>query len=153
MNSDVLKGKWKEMKGKVKEQWGKLTDDDLDKIEGRSDQMIGLLQQRYGYAREKAEEEYNRFTSSFASTRSWSPRAAEHASLARSAARQLAPGSRAHSGGWRSRGQSRTSSRSTFHASFPAIVVYRLHDDTEALSERARMERISAGRCPRRTRS
>jgi uncharacterized protein YjbJ (UPF0337 family) len=57
-----------EMKGKVKEQWGKLTDDDLDKIEGRSDQMIGLLQQRYGYAREKAEEEYNRFTSSFAST-------------------------------------------------------------------------------------
>ena len=68
MNSDVLKGKCKEMKGKVKEQWGKLTDDDLDKIEGRSDQMIGLLQQRYGYAREKAEEEYNRFTSSFAST-------------------------------------------------------------------------------------
>ena len=68
MNSDVLKGKWTEMKGKVKEQWGKLTDDDLDKIEGRSDQMIGLLQQRYGYAREKAEEEYNRFTSSFASS-------------------------------------------------------------------------------------
>ena len=68
MNSDVLKGKWKEMKGKVKEQWGKLTDDDLDKIEGRSDQMIGLLQQRYGYAREKAEEEYERFTSSFASS-------------------------------------------------------------------------------------
>jgi uncharacterized protein YjbJ (UPF0337 family) len=67
MNSDVLKGKWKEMKGKVKEQWGKLTDDDLDQIEGRSDQMIGLLQQRYGYAREKAEEEYNRFTSRFAS--------------------------------------------------------------------------------------
>lgn len=61
MNTDVLKGKWKEMKGKVKEQWGNFTDDDLDKIEGRSDQMIGLLQQRYGYAREKAEEEYNRF--------------------------------------------------------------------------------------------
>ena len=68
MNSDVLKGKWKEMKGKVKEQWGKLTDDDLDKIEGRSDQMIGLLQQRYGYAREKAEEEDEGFTSSFASS-------------------------------------------------------------------------------------
>ena len=68
MNSDILKGKWTEMKGKVKEQWGKLTDDDLDKIEGRSDQMIGLLQQRYGYAREKAEEEYERFTSTFAST-------------------------------------------------------------------------------------
>ena len=66
MNADVLKGKWMEMKGKVKEQWGKLTDDDLDKIEGRSEQMVGLLQQRYGYAREKAEEEYNRFLTRFA---------------------------------------------------------------------------------------
>jgi uncharacterized protein YjbJ (UPF0337 family) len=68
VNADVLKGKWNEMKGKVKEQWGNLTDDDLDKIEGRSDQMIGLLQQRYGYAREKAEEEYNRFASRFAAS-------------------------------------------------------------------------------------
>src|SRR5215831_21198490 len=61
MNSDQIKGKWKEMKGKVKEQWGNLTDDDLDRIEGRSDQVIGLLQQRYGYAKERAESEYNRF--------------------------------------------------------------------------------------------
>ena len=68
MDWNRVEGNWKEMKGKVKEQWGKLTDDDLDKIEGRSDQMIGLLQQRYGYAREKAEEEYERFTSTFAST-------------------------------------------------------------------------------------
>ena len=62
MNKDILAGKWKEMKGHVKEQWGKLTDDDLDRAEGKADQMIGLLQQRYGYARDKAEEEYNRFT-------------------------------------------------------------------------------------------
>jgi uncharacterized protein YjbJ (UPF0337 family) len=62
MNKDVLQGKWREMKGKVKEQWGKLTDDDLDKIEGKSEQLLGLLQQRYGYARDKAEEEYKRFT-------------------------------------------------------------------------------------------
>jgi len=61
MNVDILKGKWKEMKGKVKEQWGNLTDDDLDRIEGRSDQVIGLLQQRYGYTKDRAEEEYNRF--------------------------------------------------------------------------------------------
>ncbi len=61
MNTDIMKGKWKELKGKVKEQWGNFTDDDLDRIDGRADQMIGLLQQRYGYAREKAEEEYNRF--------------------------------------------------------------------------------------------
>ncbi len=55
------------MKGKVKEQWGKLTDDDLNKIEGRSEQLLGLLQQRYGYARDKAEEEYKRFTERWSS--------------------------------------------------------------------------------------
>ena len=61
MNKDILQGKWMEMKGKVKEQWGKLTDDDIDKINGRSDQLLGLLQQRYGYAKEKAEQEYKQF--------------------------------------------------------------------------------------------
>ncbi len=62
---DVMQGKWKQLRGKVKETWGKLTDDDLDRIEGRSDQLIGLLQERYGYARrEKAEEELNRFLES-----------------------------------------------------------------------------------------
>lgn len=44
MNKDVLQGKWRETRGKVKEQWGKLTDDDLDKIEGKSEQLLGLLQ-------------------------------------------------------------------------------------------------------------
>src|SRR5207302_11438781 len=62
MNRDVMQGKRREMKGKVKEQWGKLTDDDLDKIEGKGDQLLGLRQQRYGYARDKAEEEYKRLT-------------------------------------------------------------------------------------------
>ena len=61
MNRDILAGKWKEMKGRVKEQWGKITDDELDRAEGRADQMVGLLQQRYGYTREKAEEECDRF--------------------------------------------------------------------------------------------
>ncbi len=61
MNLDILAGKWKEMKGRVKEQWGKITDDELDRAEGRADQMVGLLQQRYGYTKEKAEEEYDRF--------------------------------------------------------------------------------------------
>src|SRR5690242_9288694 len=61
MNKDILAGKWKEMKGRVKEQWGKLTDDELDRAEGKADQLVGLLQQRYGYTREKAQEEYDRF--------------------------------------------------------------------------------------------
>jgi uncharacterized protein YjbJ (UPF0337 family) len=61
MNEDVLKGKWKEIKGGVKEKWGKLTDDDLTQVEGNSEKLLGLLQQRYGYAKDKAEQEYNDF--------------------------------------------------------------------------------------------
>jgi len=61
MNRDILAGKWKEMKGRVKEQWGKITDDELDRAEGKAEQMVGLIQQRYGYTKEKAQEEYDRF--------------------------------------------------------------------------------------------
>ncbi len=61
MNADILKGKWKEIKGEVKQKWGKLTDDDLTQIDGKEEQLLGLLQKRYGYAKEKAEEEYKRF--------------------------------------------------------------------------------------------
>jgi len=61
MNKDVMQGKWKQLRGKVKETWGKLTDDDLDRIEGNSEQLLGLLQERYGYAKDKAEQELNRF--------------------------------------------------------------------------------------------
>jgi uncharacterized protein YjbJ (UPF0337 family) len=62
MNKDIAAGMWKELKGKAKEQWGRLTDDELDRAEGRADQVIGLLQQKYGYARERAEQEYRRFS-------------------------------------------------------------------------------------------
>jgi uncharacterized protein YjbJ (UPF0337 family) len=61
VNENTLTGKWNQFKGKVKEQWGELTDDDLSKIEGRRDQMVGLLQEKYGYARERAEREYDDF--------------------------------------------------------------------------------------------
>jgi len=60
MNKDILEGKWKQMRGQAKEWWGKLTDDDLDRAAGKSEQLIGLLQQEYGYTREAAEEEFNR---------------------------------------------------------------------------------------------
>lgn len=62
MNSDQLKGKWKQLKGSVKERWGKLTDDDLDVIDGQQDQLIGKIQEKYGIAREAAQkqvEEWN----------------------------------------------------------------------------------------------
>jgi uncharacterized protein YjbJ (UPF0337 family) len=48
------------MRGQVREWWGKLTDDDLERAGGKADQIIALLQQRYGYSREKAEQEFNR---------------------------------------------------------------------------------------------
>ena len=43
MNADILKGQWKEIKGEVKQKWGKLTDDDLTQIEGKEEQILGLL--------------------------------------------------------------------------------------------------------------
>ena len=60
MNKDEFEGKWKQMRGQVKEWWGKLTDDDLDKAAGKSDQLVGLLQEKYGYTRAHAEEEFNK---------------------------------------------------------------------------------------------
>ena len=60
LNSDVLKGKWKQMRGQVKQWWGDLTDDDLDTIDGSVDKLVGRLQERYGYAKEEAEKEVDR---------------------------------------------------------------------------------------------
>ncbi|WP_312306570.1 CsbD family protein [Pulveribacter sp.] len=57
MNEDRIKGNWKQFTGKVKEQWGKLTDDDLDVIAGKRDQMLGKLQERQGLARDAAEDQ------------------------------------------------------------------------------------------------
>jgi len=56
MNSDQLKGNWKQVKGKVQEKWGKLTDDELDQIEGDREQLVGKIQEKYGIAREDAEK-------------------------------------------------------------------------------------------------
>jgi uncharacterized protein YjbJ (UPF0337 family) len=61
MNESTMKGKWNELKGKVKEQWGDLTNDDLDRIEGQRDQLVGTIQQRYGKARDEVEREVERW--------------------------------------------------------------------------------------------
>jgi uncharacterized protein YjbJ (UPF0337 family) len=60
LNQDVFKGKWKQMKGEVKQWWGKLTEDDVNQIDGNVDKLVGRLQERYGYAKEDAEKEVNR---------------------------------------------------------------------------------------------
>ncbi len=57
MNRDILHGKWKQLKGQAKQKWGKLTDDDLDRIEGSRDELVGMIQERYGKSREEAERE------------------------------------------------------------------------------------------------
>ncbi len=61
VNSDMLKGSWMQIRGNVKQMWGKLTDDDLTQIDGNKDKLVGKLQERYGYSKEKAEQEVNHF--------------------------------------------------------------------------------------------
>ena len=61
INSDVLKGKWQQLKGEARIQWGKLTDDDLDQIQGNIEKLAGKLQERYGYERAEADREVEDF--------------------------------------------------------------------------------------------
>lgn len=64
MNSDQLKGMWKQVKGSVKERWGKLTDDDLEVIDGKHDQLVGKIQERYGVARDEAQKQVEEWNTS-----------------------------------------------------------------------------------------
>lgn len=61
MNKDTIEGNWKELKGRVKEQWGKLTDDRLDEIAGKREQLAGEIQQAYGISRDEAEKQLKEF--------------------------------------------------------------------------------------------
>ena len=62
MNRDTLSGQWNQLKGSVREQWGKLTNDDLDQIQGKSEQLVGKLQERYGIARDEAQRQLDAWT-------------------------------------------------------------------------------------------
>ncbi len=61
MASDILKGQWKQLRGRAKSAWGKLTDDELDQIDGDREVLIGKIQERYGYTRMQAEQEVDRW--------------------------------------------------------------------------------------------
>jgi uncharacterized protein YjbJ (UPF0337 family) len=61
MNPEMLKGKWNQLKGDIKMKWADLTDDDLTKAKGSIDKLIGLLQEKYGYSRDKARQEIDSF--------------------------------------------------------------------------------------------
>ena len=62
MNRDTLSGQWTQLKGSVREQWGKLTNDDLDQIQGKSEQLVGKIQERYGIARDEAQRQLDAWT-------------------------------------------------------------------------------------------
>ncbi len=57
MNWDRIEGDWKQFKGNVKQQWGKLTDDQLDVIAGKRDQLAGQIQKAYGVSKDEAEKQ------------------------------------------------------------------------------------------------
>jgi uncharacterized protein YjbJ (UPF0337 family) len=61
MNWDQVEGNWRQFKGRIVEKWGKFTDDDVDVIQGRREQLIGKIQEKYGVAREEAERQVAEF--------------------------------------------------------------------------------------------
>jgi uncharacterized protein YjbJ (UPF0337 family) len=68
MDANILKGKWLQLKGSVREKWGQLTDDDVDKVSGSVDRLVGLIQERYGYAKQRAEAEVDSFLARYGTT-------------------------------------------------------------------------------------
>ena len=65
MNKDILEGNWKQLKGHVREMWGQITDDELEQISGRRERLVGMLQVKYGYTRQEAEDFINDFLDRF----------------------------------------------------------------------------------------
>jgi uncharacterized protein YjbJ (UPF0337 family) len=57
MNWDRIEGNWKQFKGQAQQQWGKLTNDELDQVEGRREELVGRIQEKYGIARDEAERQ------------------------------------------------------------------------------------------------
>ncbi|MEG3755256.1 CsbD family protein [Psychromonas arctica] len=60
MNNDIMKGQWKQVSGTIKEKWGKLTDDDLQEIDGNLEVFQGKMQEKYGMEKDEAEKEFNK---------------------------------------------------------------------------------------------
>jgi uncharacterized protein YjbJ (UPF0337 family) len=62
MNWDQIEGNWKQFKGAIKQRWGKLTDNDLTVINGTREKLAGILQERYGMAKEQVDKEVDEFS-------------------------------------------------------------------------------------------
>jgi uncharacterized protein YjbJ (UPF0337 family) len=61
MNTDILEGKWKQLRGEIRETWGELTDDEIEQIAGKRDKLAGTLQEKYGWSREETERHIDDF--------------------------------------------------------------------------------------------
>ena len=61
MNNDIIQGKWKQLSGNMQKQWGKLTNDDLDVVDGSREYLVGKIQERYGIAKDAAEDQIKEF--------------------------------------------------------------------------------------------
>lgn len=61
MNQDIIQGKWTQIKGSLKSKWGKLTDDDVSRMDGNHQYLVGKLQERYGWDKDQAEREIREF--------------------------------------------------------------------------------------------
>ena len=69
MDANILKGKWLQLKGSIREKWGELTDDDVDRVGGNAERLVGVIQERYGYQKQEAEREVDAFLSRYGATR------------------------------------------------------------------------------------
>ena len=65
MNEDIIKGNWKQIQGEAKKQWGDLTDDEIQRLDGKRDKFEGTLQERYGRSKEQARDDVNNFLNKF----------------------------------------------------------------------------------------
>lgn len=79
MNKDIFEGKWKQIRGETKVWWGKLTDDDLDRAAGNLEVLAGMLQEKYGYTRERATEEIDKRVKEWEDRTKKDPAALPHA--------------------------------------------------------------------------
>ena len=61
MTNQILAGNWKQIKGRVQEEWGRLTDDEIQQVEGHANRLLGMLQEKYGYTRREAQEQLDGF--------------------------------------------------------------------------------------------
>jgi uncharacterized protein YjbJ (UPF0337 family) len=61
MNNDIIKGKWAQLRGQLKAQWSKLTDDDVNWLDGHREYLVGKVQERYGIAKDKADAQVRTF--------------------------------------------------------------------------------------------